>query len=203
MLEYGFAQPSVITRLRHGPLGPHLETLATTLHQHGYARNSIRGYLRACHQFGQWLSQQGHTIADVDTALVAHYLHGRPPPPIGRRSKAAAGAATSAHPLAAARAAALCRSTATTDRHRRLARAVYAVPRAGLRGSRQYAHALSPSRPTLADLLCCHKASGVAHPTSTGPHDLSPSRSGDYLGRGTQDAQRGRPLLPAFSRLLW
>jgi len=90
MLEYGFAQPSVITRLRHGPLGPHLETLATTLHQHGYARNSIRGYLRACHQFGQWLSQQGHTIADVDTALVARYLHGRPQPPIGRRSKAAA-----------------------------------------------------------------------------------------------------------------
>jgi integrase/recombinase XerD len=91
MLEHGFAQPSVITRLRHGPLGPHLETLATTLHQHGYARNSIRGYLRACYQFGQWLSQQGYTIADVDAALVARYLHGLPPPPVGRRSKAVAG----------------------------------------------------------------------------------------------------------------
>ena len=42
MLEYGFAQPSVITRLRHGPMGPHLETLAATLHQHGYARTAGR-----------------------------------------------------------------------------------------------------------------------------------------------------------------
>jgi hypothetical protein len=39
MLEHGFARSSVITRLRGGPLGPHLETLATTLHQRGYARN--------------------------------------------------------------------------------------------------------------------------------------------------------------------
>jgi integrase len=37
------------------------------------------------------LSQQGYTIADVDVALVARYLHGLPPPPVGRRSKAAAG----------------------------------------------------------------------------------------------------------------
>jgi hypothetical protein len=63
MLEYGFARPSAITRLRRGPLGPHLETLATILHQHGYTRNSIRGYLRACAQFGRWLAQQGYPIA--------------------------------------------------------------------------------------------------------------------------------------------
>ena len=41
MLEHGFARPSVITRLRGGPLCPHLETLATTLHQRGYARNEL------------------------------------------------------------------------------------------------------------------------------------------------------------------
>jgi len=35
MREHGFARPSVITRWRGGPLGPHLETLATTLHQRG------------------------------------------------------------------------------------------------------------------------------------------------------------------------
>ena len=58
MLEHCFARPSVITRLRRGPLSPHVETLATTLH-HGYARNSIRGDLRACAQFGRWLAQQG------------------------------------------------------------------------------------------------------------------------------------------------
>jgi len=91
MLEYGFARASVIAQLRRGPLGPHLEALATTLHQHGYARNSIRGYLRACAQFGQWLAQQGSTIADVDAALVARSIHGLPQPPAGRGPKAAAG----------------------------------------------------------------------------------------------------------------
>ena len=91
MLEYGFARPSVITRLRRGPLGPHLETLATILYQHGYTRNSIRGYLRACAQFGRWLTQQGYTIADVDATLVTRYLRSLPPPPVGRSPKAAAG----------------------------------------------------------------------------------------------------------------
>lgn len=91
MLEHGFARPSVITRLRCGPLGPHLEALATTLHQHGYARNSIRGYLRACAQFGRWLTQQGYTIADVDATLVTRYIHDLPQPPGGRSPKAAAG----------------------------------------------------------------------------------------------------------------
>ena len=32
----------MITRLRRGPLGSHLDALATTLHQHGYAPDSIR-----------------------------------------------------------------------------------------------------------------------------------------------------------------
>jgi hypothetical protein len=37
MIEHGFTHTSVITRLRCGPLGPHLDALATALHQHGYA----------------------------------------------------------------------------------------------------------------------------------------------------------------------
>jgi hypothetical protein len=43
MIEHGFTRTSVITRLRRGPLGAHLDTLAATLHQHGYAPESIRG----------------------------------------------------------------------------------------------------------------------------------------------------------------
>ena len=34
MIEHGYTRTSVITRLRRGPLGPHLDALATTLHQH-------------------------------------------------------------------------------------------------------------------------------------------------------------------------
>ena len=91
MIEYGFARTSVITRLRRGPLGPHLDALAAILRQHGYAPDSIRRTLRAGEQFGHWLAQHGYAIADVDEALVAHYLRTLPRPPAGRWPKTAAG----------------------------------------------------------------------------------------------------------------
>jgi len=91
MIEHGFTRTSVITRLRHGPLGAHLDVLATTLHQQGYAPDSIRRTLRAGEQFGQWLAQHGHAIAEVDDALLARYLQTLPPPRTGRQPKAAAG----------------------------------------------------------------------------------------------------------------
>jgi site-specific recombinase XerD len=91
MIEHGFTRTSVITRLRHGSLGAHLDGLATTLHQQGYAPDSIRRTLRAGEQFGQWLAQHGHAIADVDEALVAHYLQTLSRPPAGHWPKAAAG----------------------------------------------------------------------------------------------------------------
>jgi hypothetical protein len=74
MIADCFARTSVITQLQRGPLGFHLDALATTLVQHGYAPDSIRRVLRASDQFGQWLSQHGYTIADVDKALVERYM---------------------------------------------------------------------------------------------------------------------------------
>jgi site-specific recombinase XerD len=91
MIEYCFVRTSVITRLQRGPLGSHLDALATTLVQHGYAPDSIRRVLRASDQFGQWLSRHGYTIADVDEALVERYIWTLPRPPRGRWPKAAAG----------------------------------------------------------------------------------------------------------------
>lgn len=91
MIEPYFARTSVITRLRLGPLGSHLDALATTLHQHGSAPDSIRRSLRACDQFGRWLSQQGDAIAEVDEALVERYRSALPRPPAGRGPKAAEG----------------------------------------------------------------------------------------------------------------
>src|SRR5215510_4917059 len=78
MLEHFFVQPSVLARLQHGPLGSSLAPLATTLHQHGYARDTIRGYLRACEQFGQWWCHQGYTAAEVDEPLMERYRRGLP-----------------------------------------------------------------------------------------------------------------------------
>jgi integrase len=91
MIEHGFTRTSVITRLRRGPLGTHLDALATTLSQHGYAPDSIRRTLRAGDQFGRWLSQYGYAIADVDEALVERYITTLPRPPVGHWPKAAAG----------------------------------------------------------------------------------------------------------------
>ena len=59
MLEHIFVRPSVIARLRGGPLGPYLDDLATSLHQQGYAPSSIQRYLRTGEQFGRWLHGQG------------------------------------------------------------------------------------------------------------------------------------------------
>ena len=91
MIEYGFARTSVITWLRLGSLGSHLDAPATTLSQHGYAPDSIRRTLRAGDQFGRWLAQHGYAIAEVDEALVERYISTLPQPLRGRWPKAAAG----------------------------------------------------------------------------------------------------------------
>ena len=91
MIELYFSRSSTITRLRCGPFGPDLEALATTLHQQGYTWESIRGYLRGCAQFGQWLSQQGYAVADVNPTLVRHYISGLQRPPSGRLPEGAQG----------------------------------------------------------------------------------------------------------------
>jgi site-specific recombinase XerD len=91
MIEHYFSRTSVLTRLRHGLLGPYLDELATTLQQQGYARDSIRHYLRACDQFGQWLTHQGYAAQEVNEALVERYLSGLPRRPAGRQPQAAEG----------------------------------------------------------------------------------------------------------------
>src|SRR5713101_4056983 len=91
MIEHCFSRTSVLTRLRQGLLGPYLDELATALHQAGYARDSIRHYLRACDQFGRWLAHQGHAAQEVDGALVTRYLSGLPPRPTVRQPQAAEG----------------------------------------------------------------------------------------------------------------
>ena len=47
MLEHLFVRPSVIARLRGGPLGPYVDDLTTFLHQEGYALSHIQRSLRA------------------------------------------------------------------------------------------------------------------------------------------------------------
>jgi integrase/recombinase XerD len=91
MLEHFFVQPHVITRLRHGPLGPYLDDLATLLHHQGYARSSIQSYLRTGDTFGRWLHQSGYTVSTLDVAVFQRYATGLMRYRSGHLPKAAEG----------------------------------------------------------------------------------------------------------------
>jgi len=91
MLEHAFVRTRVIVRLRRGPLGPHLDDLAASLHQEGYAPSSIQRYLRAAEQFTEWLKGQGYAIYQIDKDLLQRYLSGLTRYPSGKLPKAAQG----------------------------------------------------------------------------------------------------------------
>ena len=93
MLEAYFVRTATINRLRSGPLDSDLDDLATSLHQQGYASDSIRGYLRSCDQFAHWVVQQGYTIADANPTLVKRYISRLPRRPSGRLPKKSEGLA--------------------------------------------------------------------------------------------------------------
>lgn len=91
MIETYFSRTSTINRLRGGPLGADLDDLAAALQQQGYARESIRGYLRGCDQFARWLPQQGYAVADVNPTLIKRYISRLQRPPSGRFPEGAQG----------------------------------------------------------------------------------------------------------------
>ena len=59
MLEHIFVRPGVIARLRHSPLGPYLDPLATALHPEGDVPSSLQRCLCAAEQFARWVHGQG------------------------------------------------------------------------------------------------------------------------------------------------
>jgi integrase/recombinase XerD len=91
MIETYFSRMPTLTQFRGGPLGTDLDELAKTLHQQGYAQDSIRRYVRGCDHFGQWLFQHGYAIAEVNQTLVKHYISGLQRSPSGHLPKAAEG----------------------------------------------------------------------------------------------------------------
>lgn len=91
MIDHFFIRPCTITRLQAGPCGPYLNALAKTLHQQGYACDSIRRTLYAGDKFGRWLAQHGYSVADADEATVERYTSGLKRPPSGTQPKAAQG----------------------------------------------------------------------------------------------------------------
>jgi integrase/recombinase XerD len=76
MIEKFFTQPSTVSRLHAGLLGPHLSTMAEALQEAQYSTATIRLHLRAADRFGTWLQKNKIAIADVSNATVDRYIQG-------------------------------------------------------------------------------------------------------------------------------
>jgi hypothetical protein len=74
MLERTFVRTGVIARLRRSPLGPHLDHLAASLQNDGYAVISVQRFLLAAEKFACWLQGQGYSVYEMDEELLRDYL---------------------------------------------------------------------------------------------------------------------------------
>jgi hypothetical protein len=91
MIEHLFIRPSIVARLKGGPLGSYLDDLATLLHQQGYAPSSIQRCLRTGDLFGRWLQGQGYDVTQIDESAIQHYVNGLERYRSGQLPKAAQG----------------------------------------------------------------------------------------------------------------
>jgi integrase/recombinase XerD len=91
MLERIFVRPSVIARLRGGPLGPYLDDLATFLHHEGSAASHIQRSVRAAEQCARWLHGHGTPVNAMDDAVLRRYVAGLQRDRSGHLPKAAQG----------------------------------------------------------------------------------------------------------------
>jgi site-specific recombinase XerD len=77
MLDLYFVRRAVLERHRHGPLAPHMDSLASTLHERGYARNTARLVLVHASSFSRYLDRIGIKRAtQINEDLVARFLRG-------------------------------------------------------------------------------------------------------------------------------
>lgn len=57
-----------------GVLGPYLRSFSARLSAHGYARNTIRCYLRSVSHFSYWLTKKKITLKEIDEHLVYQFV---------------------------------------------------------------------------------------------------------------------------------
>lgn len=75
MLELYFDRRAVLKRHRHGPLAPHMDSLASALHQRGYARGTARLVLVRASSFSRYLDRIGiRRATQINEALVGRFL---------------------------------------------------------------------------------------------------------------------------------
>ena len=74
MIQEFFEKAHVQRRLQCGPLATVFGIYVDHLKVRGYGRTTIQHYVQAVEHFGAWLARRGHSIADVDLALVGEFL---------------------------------------------------------------------------------------------------------------------------------
>jgi hypothetical protein len=74
-----------------GPMGPHLDVLASRLLQIGYSRTQSRKIVRTASLLGDWLAERGLTPADAGKPELQEYMAGHKRTPKGRLSDGAVG----------------------------------------------------------------------------------------------------------------
>lgn len=73
MIKDIFTSATLAESLTTGPLGSHLEGLATALQKQGYATTTIGHHLRAAHAFGCWWHAQ-HPREEISERMLERYL---------------------------------------------------------------------------------------------------------------------------------
>jgi len=73
MIKDIFTSATVAARLEAGPLGSHLDLLATALQKQGYATTTIGAHLREAHAFGCWLREK-HQLDEISELMLERYL---------------------------------------------------------------------------------------------------------------------------------
>ena len=73
MIQDIFTSATLAVRLATGPLGSHLDELATALQKHGYAVTTIGHHLREAHAFGCWYHEK-HPLEAISEWMLERYL---------------------------------------------------------------------------------------------------------------------------------
>jgi site-specific recombinase XerD len=74
VIDTFFTNQSALARLRQGPVAEFLDDYAKSVHDQGYARDSIRIQLRLIAAFGRWLQRRRIALRDIDRGTLDNFL---------------------------------------------------------------------------------------------------------------------------------
>ena len=74
MTDQYFTVLKVLQRLHAGPLGKHIDDIATYLTEQGYARSTIKTKIRFTGVLNRWMQQRGLTVGELDEQTTDQFL---------------------------------------------------------------------------------------------------------------------------------